>query len=253
MTNGDKVIAAARTKLGCAESPPGSNSGPCVRQIQSSTGAYGQPWCGSFDKWSYNTAGVDDHGIASASTWQIVHNAQVLGRVRPEPVTGCMVVWRPGPNGHTELFIRWADRSRNLAWTIGGNTGDMVREHIRDVTGAYFCVPKSLEAVPVYATTYWWEDPAAKPVRHQLRNTAERREQDIAAWVARNGNPGHVRRGTVSIRRHGKYVPVFTWWTGPRKRSPDFTSKAARDASLKKAAAQTGHVLRPRSKRVRVS
>lgn len=257
MTNGQKVIAAARTKRGCAEWPPRSNDGACVNEIQASTGAFNLAWCGSFVKWAFDKAGVDLAGTGSASTWWMVELARQNGVLGFTPVPGSPVVWRPGAQGHTEIFIGWTDRERQIARTIGGNTGDAVREHDLSVAGAFFIVPPSLKQTPpppVYKTVYWWEDPAAEPVRHQLRNTREASDKDAAAWVARHGNPGHIRRGIVYIKRHGKRVPVYTFWTGQRKRSIDFPSKAQRDVNMAAVAAQRpGHILRARSKRTRVS
>ncbi|MBA3689520.1 MAG: hypothetical protein H0W81_11960 [Chloroflexi bacterium] len=263
MTTADRVIAAARADLGCSESPPGSNDGACVNRIQSSTGAYNAAWCASAVTYWWQKAGIDVSTLGTAGTADLVDRARREGRLRSKPVPGCAVVWSPGDRGHTEIVIRTIGSVG--ARTIGGNTGDAVREHDRYINGpnTFFIVPDELEAKPEYSTTYWWEDPAAEPVRHELRNSAARREQDITEWVGKGGQPGHVRRGTVSIRRHGKLVPVFTWWSGPRKRSPDWTSpplatpaaaKRKRDANHDKVSAERpGHILRKRSARVRVN
>ncbi|MBA3689794.1 MAG: hypothetical protein H0W82_00075 [Actinobacteria bacterium] len=254
MTPGERVIAAARTKLGCSESPPGSNDGACVNQIQSSTGAYNLAWCGSFVKWSYDKAGVGEDGLCSASTYQMVGNAKAQGALIPKPVPGCMIVWHPGSSGHTEVYI---DAGRGFGpRTIGGNTGDAVREHFRDIRGAYLIAPKALREPPppVFRDVYWWEDPAATPDRHGLYAATASREKAIRQWVAAGGQPGHVRRGKLSVLVEGKLRPRYTFWTGPRKRSPDFSTKAKRDANLKKVSAQRpGHILRPRSRRERLS
>jgi hypothetical protein len=71
-----------------------------------------------------------------------------------------------------------------------------------------------------------------------------------------------VRRGKLTVRdAKGRLVPRFTFWTGPRKRSPDYRGvvrgmgpKARRDAAKRKVEAERpGHIIRPRSRRVRVN
>lgn len=263
MTIGGTITTEARKDLGCFETPLGSNDGPCVRALQESTGAYRLPWCGSAVKKWAQRAGVRDMRIYSASTWAMVEQSRNAGLLRPTPVEGCSVVWNPGARGHCEDFIRWVDRPRGAALTIGGNTGDAVREHVRDVRGAFFCVPADLEdpPEPVWETVYWWEDPRAEPVRHGLYAAEASREKAVRLWVEENGNPGHVRRGVLMVIVDGRLQRRFTFWTGQRKRSPDFrgtlatgkTARQRRNDDMKRVAAQRpGHTLRPRSKRVRV-
>jgi hypothetical protein len=255
LTAAEKVIAAFRRRLGVTENPPGSNDdrGGWITYCNGRWGMRYVPWCGTSSDTAYADGGVDDGGLGSPSTAQIVANARAAGRLRSKPVPGCYIIWRPGSAGHVEVAQKALSPT---AWlTVGGNTGDAVRDHIRDIRGAYFAVPPALDEppAPVYRTVYWWEDPKAKPVRHGLYAAIASREKAVRAWVAKHGNPGHVRRGKLSVMRDGRLVPRYTFWTGQRRRSPDFTTKAKRDANMKKVAAQTGHTLRPRSKRVRVS
>jgi hypothetical protein len=265
------VIAAARRDLGCAESPPRSNGGACVLALQEITGALWQAWCASAVSTWWRRGGLENQ-IVTAGTAALVEEGRRRGWLTREPVMGSAVVWRPGASGHTELFIEWIDKSRGLARTIGGNTGDAVREHARDVRGAYFVTPPELleQPKPVYETVYWWEDPAAEPDRHGLYAAIASRENAIDLWVDGNpakgikghGNRGHVRRGKLTVRdAKGRLVPRFTFWTGPRKRSPDYRGvvrgmgpKARRDAANRKVEAERpGHIIRPRSRRVRVN
>ena len=265
------TIAAARRDLGCREDPPRSNGGRCVLALQGITGALWQAWCASAVSTWWQRGGLNNR-IVTAGTAALVTEARDRGWLTREPVMGSAVVWRPGPNGHTELFIEWVDKANGIARTIGGNTGDMVQEHERDVDGAYFVTPPELleEPPPVYETVYWWEDPKAQPDRHGLYAATASRENAVDLWVNGNpakgikghGNPGRVRRGKLTVRdAKGRLVPRFTFWTGPRKRSPDFRGvvrgmgpKARRDASMRKVAAERpGHIIRPRSKRVRVN
>lgn len=244
-----EVTRHARKRLGCIESPPRSNDGACVNAIQSSTGAYNKAWCASFVFKAWQDAGIDLDGWATASTYYLVDGGRSRGWLTTEPVEGSAVVWNPGASGHTELFIRWVDKSRRVARTIGGNTGDAVREHDRSVAGAYFVTPPVLLKADK-VTVYWWEDPKAKPERHGLYDRVSYQERAIERWVAKHGNPGHVRRGKLSVRVNGKLVPRYTFWTGPRRRSADFTTKAARDLDLNRVAAARGRKLVPRSKTI---
>lgn len=256
MTNGDKVIAAFRKRLGVSEKPPGSNDdgGGWITHVNGRWNMRFVPWCGTSSDAAYAEAKVDDGALGSPSTWQIVENGRREGRLRDKPVPGCYIVWRPGVSGHVEIAVR---ALTTTAWrTIGGNTGDAVREHDRYIIGAFFVVPKALEEkpAPVFKTYYWWEDPKARPEMHGPWATISARDKAARLWVERNGNPGHIRRGKFSKKVNGRWVPRFAFWTGPRKRSPAFDSKAKRDADLKKVAAQRpGHTLRKRSKRLRVS
>lgn len=250
------IISNARKRLGCKENPPGSNDGACVRDIQSSTGMYRLPWCASFIVRIWEESGIDVSKIRTASTYYMVEYARDLGWLSPEPVPGCAVVWNPGASGHVEFYI---SGPRDRALTIGGNTGDAVREHYRSIAGAYFIVPPELrgkqKAEVVYKTVYWWEDRRAKPVMHGLHTSPESREAGVEKWVARWGNRGHVRRGKLSVYnpRTRKREARWTFWTGLRARSVDFASKAERDASAAKAEAARGRVVVRRSKKIPVS
>lgn len=254
MSDADKIIAAGRRYLGCTESPRGSNSGPCVHHIQTSTGAFGVAWCGSFCKRAYLDAGVDDDGIITASTFQTVENAKAQGALIPEPIPGCVIVWRPGADGHMEIVEKRT--SSHSVLDVGGNVDNMVKESSRDISGAYFIAPKALRVPPppVFRTVYWWEDPTAKPEAHGPWATHAFMEHAIDLWVAEYGNPGHIRRWKFSMRVNGKLVPRYTFFTGPRKRSPDFLTKGARDRDLKKVAFERpDHILRKRSQRILVN
>ena len=259
----NRVIAEARADLGCVETPPRSNDGPCVNALQELTRALNLAWCASAVSTWWHRAGVD--GIVTASTAELAAEGRRRGWLTPDPVKGSAVVWNPGPSGHTELFVEWIHYPSRLARTIGGNTGDAVLEHVRSVAGALFVTPPDLtrEPAPKYEDVYWWEDPAAEPERHGLYDREQYRENAVAAWVREHGNPGHVRRGEVTIDdpdNPGKRVRRFTFWTGPRKRSPDYrgtvngvTARKRRDLSLiaAKAKAPT-HTFRPRRRRERV-
>ena len=240
------LLAKAKSQLGATENPYGSNRGPYPYMP-------GYAWCGEFQKWVYRAAGVSDDGIANASTYWIVEDARRKGRLRSSPVPGCMVVWRPGQFGHVDMYV---GRTAYGHLCIGGNVSNMVKESYRDLSGAYFVVPSALDAAPepVYRTYYQWEDLDAEPVRHGLYARESYRENAIAICVAKHGNPGHVRRGKLSVLVNGRLVPRFTFWTGPRRFSPKYATKALRDSSmLRLLETYPNHRVRPFSERVRIS
>jgi hypothetical protein len=140
---GDRVIAKALSYVGTKETGTNTDGGGKIDEwITKSGGIVGQPWCGYFAKSMYREAGVDDEGIAHGATSTIVSNAQAKNRMtRTNPVKGCMAVTNPGPSGHVTLYI---SGPINAANTVGGNQSDGVTTGIRNLTGAYFCIPKAL-------------------------------------------------------------------------------------------------------------
>lgn len=253
MTNGEKVVAKARSYLGVYEKW-GENRGPEIDRWEARWGTRGVAWCGMFIDAMYAEAGVDDEGIMNPSTYYSVENARQAGRLSNTPVTGCAFVWKPGSYGHMEIGIKPA--GGGMWWTIGGNTGDAVREHTRSIAGAYIIVPKAilLEPEPVYRTEYGWQDLDAEPVNHGLWAREDYRENAVKKWIAKHGNPGHVRRGKLSVKVNGIFVPRFTFWTGQRARSPWFDTIQRRDRDLEKVKDERpGHRFRTVSRRVRVS
>lgn len=60
------ALRAAVSQIGVSENPAGSNDGPKVHVYESTTGAYGQPWCGSFQTWCWREAGVALSGFNTA-------------------------------------------------------------------------------------------------------------------------------------------------------------------------------------------
>lgn len=195
----------------------------------------------------YREAGVDDDGLAHPSTWFMYDIARKQGQLRPEPVPGGFIIWTPGAQGHVEIAV---NRIGPGVWrTIGGNTGDAVREHNRSIAGAYFSAPSALSEVakPTWRTEYGWQDFDAEPVMHGPWATEAYRERGVAAWVAKHGNPGHVRRGKLVVGGKTGYV----FWTGQRARSPWFSTKRKRDTDLAKIKSQRpGHRFRTLNRRV---
>ena len=121
-TLGQKALHAAISQIGVKESPPNSNSGPQVTEYQKVTGAYHQPWCGSFAKWDYVRAGcasaLRSHMSADVTTWLAYPHVSATD-VRP----GYPVIyqWDTGDVDHIGLFEKWAS-GHNAFYAVEGNT-----------------------------------------------------------------------------------------------------------------------------------
>jgi hypothetical protein len=116
------IIRLARIELGVKEQPANSNDGPRVRQYQSATGAYHQPWCGSFCRWDYKRAGATDHELrhatADVTTWLAyphVSAANVL------PGDAVVYQWDGGDVDHIGIFEKWIAEPHSFD-AIEGNT-----------------------------------------------------------------------------------------------------------------------------------
>ncbi len=86
------ALRAAKGEVGTTEHPADSNDGPRVHQYEATTGAYRQPWCGSFVTWAFLQAGVKLSGfntayvpsyIAAAHAGQ--HGLRIVGKDQVEP------------------------------------------------------------------------------------------------------------------------------------------------------------------------
>jgi len=116
------IIRLARIELGVKEHPANSNSGLRVKQYQSTTGAYRQPWCASFAKWVFKQAGATAHELrhatADVTTWLSyphVRPAQVL------PGDAVVYQWDSGDVDHIGIFQKWVAKPNSFD-AIEGNT-----------------------------------------------------------------------------------------------------------------------------------
>ncbi len=68
LTTPQRALKFAKGEIGIKEHPPGSNSGPRVREYQaaSSLGGTGWPWCGALMAWAYGKAGRPLKGFNNA-------------------------------------------------------------------------------------------------------------------------------------------------------------------------------------------
>lgn len=120
----ERIIAEAHSLLGIHEVPPHSNEGPDVRRIQSSTGAYGAPWCVSTVQ--YIVKAVTGHTIANATAnvYYLADFGARAGWVRNAPVLAGPVCYHVGA-GHAGTVV--SVLSDGSFYAVEGNEGDAVR------------------------------------------------------------------------------------------------------------------------------
>lgn len=125
----DKIVAEAHKLLGIHEIPDGSNSGPGVHEIQTSTGAYGVPWCVSFVQ--YVVKQVTGHTLANdtANAYYLADFGARAGWHVAKPVVGGPVVYHMGA-GHCGLVVQVL--KDDSFYAIEGNEANAVRLMHRD-------------------------------------------------------------------------------------------------------------------------
>lgn len=146
MTDAEKVIALARTQIGTAESPPGSNN------VVYNTAYYGgpvsgdgYPWCCVFIWWLFWKLGLSADfcgGARTAYCPYVVSYAQNAGRWITDahylPGDLLLFDWdRDGVADHIGLCVEWYG---TFGISIEGNSGNAVQQLSRshsDVLGVY--------------------------------------------------------------------------------------------------------------------
>jgi hypothetical protein len=133
LTPGEKrradVVRAAEALVGIREEPLGSNSGPQVHQIQTSTGAFGAPWCVSTIQYEWQKAGLGTWAEDTAGAYFLEDYARRNGCVIPRPLAGCSVVYHLG-DGHAGTVV---DVLRNgNFYAVEGNWGNEVVRILRN-------------------------------------------------------------------------------------------------------------------------
>lgn len=125
-----RLLTLEASQLGVHEIPDGSNRGPrisypigAVPSYQSSTGAYGLPWCASFQQWAL--ALILGHELAdrSAGVFAIKDWAWRHGLVHAIPKPTDLVAFVDG-SGHIGMVETIAG---NGFWSLEGNEGNAVR------------------------------------------------------------------------------------------------------------------------------
>lgn len=127
---GLEAVAIARTQVGQAEFPPGSNESPRIAEYRSAVqGAVVGPWCADFASWCAAQAGVPlgENGEGFQSVEAIWNWAESTGRAIPadegSPAPGDLIVW-----GSDHVGIIEAVDPDGTIHTIEGNSSDEVAQ-----------------------------------------------------------------------------------------------------------------------------
>lgn len=141
------VVRAAHGLLGIHEVPDGSNDGPGVHRIQTSTGAYKAPWCVSTVQYVWKLVFGVTLADDTANAYHLADFANKAGWVVPRPVMGCPVVYHIG-QGHAGIVEQVHPDGTFDA--IEGNEGNAVRLVHRDPKAirCTFIAPPQLYAPP---------------------------------------------------------------------------------------------------------
>jgi CHAP domain len=124
------AVAAARTQVGQAEIPPGSNESPRITEYRSAVqGAVVGPWCADFASWCAAQAGIPlgENGEGFQSVGALWEWAEGSGRAIPasegSPQPGDLIVW-----GSDHVGIVEAVDPDGTIHTIEGNSSDQVSQ-----------------------------------------------------------------------------------------------------------------------------
>ena len=122
------AVEAARTQVGQAEMPPGSNESPRITEYRSAVqGAEVGPWCADFASWCAAQAGtpLGDNGEGFQSVSALWGWAESSGRAVPAtsgtPEAGDLIVW----GGEHVGLVESVDPDGTIH-TIEGNSSDEV-------------------------------------------------------------------------------------------------------------------------------
>ena len=233
MTAADKVLRVAEAELGVTEEPPGSNTGPSVRQYQQATSlpGTGWPWCAAFVEWVWEQAGVSTDAC-SPSTAVMAAVARRLGW-DGDPAPGAAVVW---PGVHTGILV--APISPGVWATIEGNTADGVHRRTRSLTGTVIVRPPELGDPPP-PRVFLLEDPAARPRLVGPWRTRVMRDRAISRLP--RAQQDRARRVTTPAGRHAFLL-------GPRRTYGPWVTVDARDQARAVLEDRLGRRLRPYSR-----
>ena len=238
----ERVIAAATRHIGVSEQPPGSNSGPRIDGWIARWGlqdlpAGAKPWCGMFADAVYFEAGVDDDELGHPATAEICRRARASGAIVDRPIAGAMIVWC---GTHVEIVVE--DLGDGRVRTIGGNTGDAVRERVRSTDGATIVAPRAIR-----------ESPPPGRARQYLLEDIRMRPRVVGPWRTKAMRDLRLRRLAPAVRkiarpvRVGKGFGIALVPTGRRFYGP-WADEAARARARRTLEARLGRTLRPFSR-----
>ncbi|HVW47587.1 MAG TPA: CHAP domain-containing protein [Solirubrobacterales bacterium] len=124
------AVEAARTQIGQAEMPPGSNDSPRIAEYRGAVqGAVVGPWCADFASWCAAQAGapLGENGEGFQSVSALWSWAEASGRAVPAasgtPEAGDLIVW----GGEHVGLIESVDPDGTIH-TIEGNSSDEVAQ-----------------------------------------------------------------------------------------------------------------------------
>jgi hypothetical protein len=124
------AVAVARTQVGQAEMPPGSNESPRISEYRGAVaGAVVGPWCADFASWCAAQAGIPlgENGEGFQSVGALWEWAEGSGRAIPAsagpPQPGDLIVW-----GSDHVGIVEAVDPDGTIHTIEGNSSDEVAQ-----------------------------------------------------------------------------------------------------------------------------
>lgn len=122
MTLGKSALEVAKTQIGKAENPLGSNWGTPVKDYLKSVGInFPASWCMAFVYWCFNQNGINPL-IKSGGVLHCWNNADKKHRVVGEPQLGDIFIMDFGKGlGHTGIVEKV---DANFIYTIEGNTND---------------------------------------------------------------------------------------------------------------------------------
>lgn len=118
------VVAYSRTLVGIREVPAGSNNGPGVHRIQSSTGAYGEAWCVStVQDEDLHVLGTT-YANRTASVYYYLEYARERGHLVAKPLPGDAVCYLIGAGHMGRVVSVHPDGTFDA---VEGNEADAVR------------------------------------------------------------------------------------------------------------------------------
>lgn len=206
-TLGERALALAVRDIGVRESPPGSNTGERIREMQANTWLPGTrwPWCAAAVCTWFKEAGYrlpDPSAGAKDLTSRAVRN----GWGRSVPVSagapGAIVSFNIG-SGHVALLERYDERTK-LVHTVDGNASDQVKRCARPASQVFLCVNVKGDGT---------EPPRPKRARGPVRQVVTSESgSEVVVYASRNLDKV-MGRAERLLRRGAKAVTV-------RKRPP---------------------------------
>jgi hypothetical protein len=196
MTKHELALVWARAQVGKREVPPGSNTGPFVRECQAATwlGGTHWPWCCGFWLKAWRQAGYKfpylGAGAWAMLDWYRTHlPSWVVPIERAKP--GAAVIWSFG-SGHCSMLARPYTDTKPMVHTVDGNVSDMVATRVRPVSLVRGVVDPPEKIVGVVK-------PAKKPVYEVVGS-----ENGHAVVVYVSGAKAISRKLDELLRKHGK-------------------------------------------------